>query len=83
VALFHGDVLLAFTVGATEGRAAGGEMFSEDRLRALFVGVPPPGADEALDRVETALQRHTEGEAASGRRDPARLAPRRLPPRPR
>lgn len=52
-----GEVLLAFTDGVTESRAASGEVFGEDRLQALL-RPPPESAAGLLARIEAGLSAH-------------------------
>ena len=55
-----GESLFAYTDGVTEARAAGGELFGEDRLRAL-ASAPLDGARALLDRAMDAIGGHAAG----------------------
>lgn len=55
-----GESLLAYTDGVTEARAVDGELFGEDRLRAL-TAAPPPSARALLDRAVHAIDGHAAG----------------------
>ncbi len=53
-----GDLLMMFTDGVPEARAADGEFFTEKRLLSM-VEQAAPSADALLERIDTSLQAHT------------------------
>lgn len=53
-----GDVLLTYTDGVPEARAADGAFFTDARLLSLLEP-PAPSASALLDRIQTSLQEHT------------------------
>lgn len=75
VQLEQDDMILLYTDGITEARAADSDLFESDRLtRALSGGVDRPG--ELIERLRTAVRAHEQGEAA--RDDQTMLAARVL-----
>jgi sigma-B regulation protein RsbU (phosphoserine phosphatase) len=59
-ALAPGDALVLYTDGVTEARRDG-EMFGEERLRALLAGLAGRPADELVEQVERAVVAHHGG----------------------
>lgn len=55
-----GDTMLLYTDGATEANAPSGEMFEEERLRAVVDGAAAGGPKHVLDAVVKALVAWTE-----------------------
>jgi sigma-B regulation protein RsbU (phosphoserine phosphatase) len=51
-----GEMLLAYTDGATEARDATGDLLGEERLLAAIGG--PSDMHTLMHRIETAIQRH-------------------------
>lgn len=72
--LAPGDVLVAFTDGATEARAPNGDMLGDERVAALCAE-RATSADAVLARLEAAVRAHAEGAEQSD--DIAMLAVRR------
>ena len=60
VRLRRGDVLLLYTDGTTEARAADGSFFGEDGLRDAVMREVPRGYDGLLDRLLATLDSFTE-----------------------
>jgi len=56
ICLSPGDILLGYTDGLTEARSPGDELFSRDRLNALF-NPPESSAGRLLQRIESNLFR--------------------------
>jgi sigma-B regulation protein RsbU (phosphoserine phosphatase) len=61
--LGRGDLVLFVTDGLVEAAAAGGELFGEDRLRALLATPEVPAAPSALAEVFAAVERFSDGQA--------------------
>ncbi len=76
VRLAPGEILLAYTDGATDSRSPGGDFFSEEALVAL-AGKPPPSAQGLIDRVRDRIAAHRHSRAAFD--DLTLLAVRRVP----
>ena len=75
VQLEQGDMILLYTDGITEARAADSDLFESDRLnRVLCDGGDRPA--ELIERLRTAVRAHEQGEAA--RDDQTMLAARVL-----
>jgi serine phosphatase RsbU (regulator of sigma subunit) len=62
VALPPGSLLLLYTDGVTEAESPRGALFGEDALRRLLEGPSVPGADEAVERVEAAVEAFAAGQ---------------------
>jgi sigma-B regulation protein RsbU (phosphoserine phosphatase) len=61
--LQSGDCLVLFTDGVTEARNTAGREFGEDRLRDLLIAGQSLAAAELRDRIMTAVDDFTDGEA--------------------
>jgi sigma-B regulation protein RsbU (phosphoserine phosphatase) len=61
--LDRGDLVLFVTDGLVEAAAPGGELFGEDRLRALLETPEVPAAPRALAEVFAAVERFSGGQA--------------------
>lgn len=64
ITLMPGDTLVAFTDGVTEARNRAGQFFTRERLEAMLKA-PAGSAAEISERVESALKKHMNGQAAS------------------
>ncbi len=60
VRLREGDMLVGFTDGVTEAKAANGDFFGDDRLRALLAE-PAESAEETLAKIVNAVKAFTNG----------------------
>jgi serine phosphatase RsbU (regulator of sigma subunit)/putative methionine-R-sulfoxide reductase with GAF domain/anti-sigma regulatory factor (Ser/Thr protein kinase) len=52
ISLAAGDLLMFYTDGVTEAFSAGGEIFGEERLLDLLIGLGTEKAEEILDKID-------------------------------